>query len=46
MTLERISWAVVVLACAVTAILLAVGGYVGYGGVAAAVGVSAAINLR
>jgi hypothetical protein len=46
MTLARIAWAVVVLACAVTALLLVLSGYLGYAGVSAAVGLSAALNLR
>ena len=46
MTLERIAWSIVILACLVTAIVLVVGQRYGYGGVAAAVGLSAAMNLR
>ncbi|EHN12833.1 hypothetical protein PAI11_02800 [Patulibacter medicamentivorans] len=46
MTLERIAWSVVVAACALTALLLAIGGYMGYAGITTAVGLSAAINLR
>lgn len=46
MTLERVAWSIVVAVCAVTAVLLLVGGYAGYAGVSAAVGLSAAINLR
>ncbi|MGX6446960.1 SRPBCC family protein [Patulibacter sp. S7RM1-6] len=42
----RIAWAIVVLACLVTALILVVGHRTGYGAVAAAVGLSAAINLR
>jgi hypothetical protein len=44
--LNRIAWLVTVLICAVAAILLVVSGYWGYAGVLAAVGLSAAINLR
>ena len=44
--LNRIAWAVTVGACALLTVLLLVAGYQGYGAVAAAVGVSAAINLR
>jgi hypothetical protein len=46
MTLERIAWSIVILACLVTAIVLVLGHRFGYGGVAAAVGLSAAMNLR
>ncbi|WP_320671489.1 hypothetical protein [Patulibacter defluvii] len=46
MTLERIAWAVVVAACALTALLLGISGYMGYAGITTAVGLSAAINLR
>lgn len=46
MTLERIAWSTVVLACAVTAVLLVFSHYLGYAAVSAAVGLSAAINLR
>ncbi|WP_210492356.1 hypothetical protein [Patulibacter sp. SYSU D01012] len=46
MTLERIAWAIVVLACLVTALILVLGHRTGYGAVAGAVGLSAAINLR
>ena len=44
--LEKIAWLVTVGACVVTAVLLLLSGYQGYAGVAVAVGVSAAINLR
>jgi hypothetical protein len=46
MNLARIAWLVTVLACLVTAVLLVFDRYYGYAGVALAVGVSAAINLR
>ncbi len=46
MPLTRVAWLVTVAACAVTAVLLLVSGYVGYGLVAVAVGLSAAINVR
>jgi hypothetical protein len=44
--LSRIAWLVTVLVCLVAALILLVEGYRGYAGVAVAVGVSAAINLR
>jgi hypothetical protein len=44
--LNRIAWLVTVFICLVAAILLVVSGYWGYAGVLAAVGLSAAINLR
>jgi hypothetical protein len=44
--LNRIAWSVTVGACAVLAVLLLVSGYQGYGALAFAVGLSAAINLR
>jgi hypothetical protein len=43
--LERAAWIVVVLACVVTALILLLRGYVGYGVVTAAVALSAFINL-
>ena len=46
MTLERIAWSIVILACLVTAIVLVIGHRYGSGGVAAAVGLAAATNLR
>lgn len=46
MTLLRASWLVTVVVCVITAILLFISDYVGYGFVALAVGASAAINLR
>jgi len=45
-SLNRIAWGVTVGACALIAALLLVSGYLGYGAVALAVGLSAAINLR
>jgi len=44
--LQKIAWLLVVAVCAMAALLLFLGGYVGYGFVASAVGLSAAINLR
>ena len=44
--LARIAWIVTVSACALLTVLLLIAGYQGYGAVAFAVGVSAAINLR
>jgi hypothetical protein len=44
--LSRIAWSVTVGACLLLTALLLVAGYQGYGAVAAAVGLSAAINLR
>jgi hypothetical protein len=44
--LNRIAWIVTVGACTVLAVLLLVSGYQGYAALAAAVGASAAINLR
>ena len=44
--LSRIAWLVTVFACFLTAVLLLVSGYDGYAAVAAAIGLSAAINLR
>lgn len=46
MTLERIAWSTVLLACLVTALLLVLSGFLGYGGLATAVGLAAATNLR
>ena len=43
---NRIAWLVTVAAALVTALLLFLSGYNGYGAVAIAVGLSAAINLR
>jgi len=44
--LSRIAWLTTVLACLLTAILLFVSGYDGYGVIALAIGASGAINLR
>jgi len=44
--LNRIAWLVTVGAALVTAVLLLLSGYDGYGALAIAVGLSAAINLR
>ncbi len=46
MPLSRIAWLVTVAACILVAVLLLVSGYDGYAAVAAAIGLSAAINLR
>ena len=46
MPLSRIAWVTTVLACLLTAVLLFVSGYNGYGVIALAIGASAAINLR
>jgi len=44
--LSRIAWLVTVAVCLVTALLLFLSNYVGYGFVAVAIAVAAAINLR
>jgi len=44
--LNRITWGATVGACAAIVVFLLVSGYQGYGAVAFAVGLSAAINLR
>jgi hypothetical protein len=44
--IARIAWLVTVLACLVGVLILMIQGYWGYGGVALAVAISAAINLR
>jgi hypothetical protein len=44
--LVRIAWLLTVGACLVTALLLFLSHYVGYGALALAVALSAAINLR
>jgi hypothetical protein len=44
--LNRIAWLVTVGAALVTALLLFLSGYNGYGALAVAVGLSAAINVR
>ena len=46
MPLNRIAWLATVAAALVTAALLFVSGYNGYGALAVAVGLCAAINLR
>jgi hypothetical protein len=46
MPLQRIAWLATVAAALITAMLLFVSGYNGYGALAIAVGLSAAINLR
>jgi hypothetical protein len=46
MTLERAAWAIVILACVVTAVVLLARGFLGYAAVSAAVGLAAATNLR
>jgi hypothetical protein len=43
---ERIAWLTTVVVCLVAALLLLLSGYKGYAGVAVAVALSAAINLR
>jgi hypothetical protein len=45
MPLPRLAWLVTVLVCLLAAVILLLSGYVGYAGVALAVGVAAAINL-
>ena len=45
MPLPRLAWLVTVLVCLVAAVILLLSGYVGYAGVAVAVGVAAPINL-
>ena len=45
MSFNRIAWLVTVAAAFITALLLFVSGYNGYGAIAIAVGLSAAINL-
>lgn len=44
--LSRLAWLTTVGACFVAALILLIDGYVGYAGTLAAVGLSAAINLR
>jgi hypothetical protein len=44
--LGRISWLVTTGICVIAALVLLIDGYLGYAGVLAAVGLSAAINLR
>jgi hypothetical protein len=43
--LGRIAWLCVVLACAVTVLILVLQGYYGYAGVTLAVAIAAGINL-
>ena len=45
MPLEKAAWLTTVIACAITAAVLLLTGYVGYAATAAAVGIAAAINL-
>jgi hypothetical protein len=45
-SLKQIAWLVTVAAALITALLLFLSGYRGYGALAIAVGLSAAINLR
>lgn len=44
--LPRIAWLTTVGICLIAALILLVDGYIGYAGTLAAVGLSAAINLR
>lgn len=44
--LSRLAWLITVGLCLVAALILLIDGYVGYAGTLAAVGLSAAINLR
>jgi uncharacterized membrane protein YjjP (DUF1212 family) len=44
--LSRIAWLVTVGACLIAALVLVLSGYDGYAGVAVAIAISAAINLR
>lgn len=46
MPLERIAWLITVAACLVTAVILFLSGFLGYGFVLLAIAASAAINLR
>ena len=46
MTLSRIAWLTTVGICLVSAILLFVAGYQGYGALSIVVGAAAAINVR
>jgi hypothetical protein len=45
MPLPRLAWLVTVIVCLVAALILLLSGYVGYAGVAVAVGLAAFINL-
>jgi hypothetical protein len=44
-TLQQSSWLTVVVICAISVVLLALGGYTGYSIVVGAVGIAAAVNL-
>jgi hypothetical protein len=44
--LSRLAWFVTVAVCLVAALILLLSGYTGYAGVALAIAISAAINLR
>ena len=46
MPLSRLAWLVTVGICLIAALVLLLSGYDGYAGVALAVGLAAAINLR
>jgi hypothetical protein len=46
MTLERAAWAIVILACLITAVVLVARGFLGYAAVSTAVGLAAATNLH
>ena len=46
MPLARIAWLVTVAVCLIAALVLLLSGYNGYAGVAVAVGVAAAVNVR
>ena len=45
MNVARVSWIVVVGACAIAAVLFAISGYTGYTITVSAVGLAAAVNL-
>jgi hypothetical protein len=45
MSLARASWIIVVVVCAIAAVLFAFGDYTGYAITVAAVGLAAAVNL-
>jgi hypothetical protein len=45
MPLPRLAWLVTVIVCLVAALILLLSGYMGYAGVAVAVGLAAGINL-
>ena len=46
MSLARASWLTVVVICGIAALVLGLNGYTGYSVVLAAVGASAAVNIR